>query len=73
MFNDVNYVPTYCAANAGNVRYPSGAQGAEGGWVYIFTKDAEYVWGLSRYHAVEIRIDGHWTAYSGYLSDADEP
>lgn len=72
MFKHADYKGTYCAADAGNVRYPSSAEGAEEGWAYAFTKDAEYVYGLSQYHTVQVREDGKWIPYAGYLPNADD-
>jgi len=72
MFKNMDYGDTYSTPQFANVRYPSTAAKSINGWAYIFTKDKEYVYGLSQHHSVEVRTGDRWFSYIGELPDADD-
>lgn len=72
MPKNMDYQETYSTPEYANVRYPSTAQKAINGWAYIYSKDENYVFGLSQHHVVEIRSGDHWVRYSGHLPDTDQ-
>lgn len=62
-----DYKNTYTSPEYGNVRYPSSSRSAIKGWAYVFTQDRNYVERLSHNHLVEVKSEGVWCAYAGYL------
>jgi hypothetical protein len=72
MFKNMDYRDTYSTPEFANVRYPSFATQAIGGWAYVFSQDKEYIYGLSQHHVVEVRSGDRWIPYNGSLPNQDE-
>ena len=72
MFKNMDYQDTYSAPEFANVRYPSAAAKSINGWAYVFTKDEQYVYGLSQHYNVEVRAGDYWAPYNGSLPDTDD-
>ncbi|MBX3702083.1 MAG: hypothetical protein KF903_13915 [Dokdonella sp.] len=72
MFKNMDYQDTYASPEHANVRYPSSAKQSIGGWAYVFSQDAEYVYGLSRHHDVQVKTTSGWARYSGKLPNPED-
>lgn len=72
MFKNMDYQDTYSTPEFANVRYPSVAAKSINGWAYVFSKDEEYVYGLSQHHSVEVRTGDHWVPYTSSLPEIDD-
>ena len=74
MEKNLGWKDTYSSPEAGNVRYPSTANQAVGGYADVYALDLKCVRELATRNTVHVFIEDRWVSFDGYnLAERAEP